>query len=115
MMRLAEAEWMALLDRSGTRSMLNEDGALELYESEAEFRASLPEAGVDGTLASRMRPAQGLILAKTGTVRATSCIAGYVTTRSGSRYAFAFIANNAPSARQAGAALDAMAVALATH
>lgn len=42
MMRLAEAEWMGLLDRSGTRPMLREDGSLELYESEAEFRASLP-------------------------------------------------------------------------
>ncbi|MER9654076.1 FAD-binding oxidoreductase [Mesorhizobium sp. M0152] len=42
MMKLAEAEWMALLDRSGTRPMLREDGSLELYESEAEFRASLP-------------------------------------------------------------------------
>lgn len=42
LMRVAEPEWMALLDRSGTRPMLREDGALELYESEAEFRASLP-------------------------------------------------------------------------
>lgn len=42
LMRLAEQEWMALLDRSGTRTMLRENGALELYESEAEFRASLP-------------------------------------------------------------------------
>lgn len=42
MMKLAETEWMALLDRSATRPMLNEDGSLELYESEAEFRASLP-------------------------------------------------------------------------
>jgi D-amino-acid dehydrogenase len=42
MMKLAEAEWMGLLDRSGTRRMLREDGSLELYESEAEFRASLP-------------------------------------------------------------------------
>jgi D-amino-acid dehydrogenase len=41
MMKLAEAEWMGLLDRSGTRRMLREDGSLELYESEAEFRASL--------------------------------------------------------------------------
>ncbi|MBZ9675540.1 NAD(P)/FAD-dependent oxidoreductase [Mesorhizobium sp. ES1-1] len=41
MMKLAEAEWMALLDRSATRRMLREDGSLELYESEAEFRASL--------------------------------------------------------------------------
>ncbi|SFO45780.1 D-amino-acid dehydrogenase [Mesorhizobium sp. NFR06] len=42
MMKLAEAEWMGLLDRSGTRPMLREEGSLELYESEAEFRASLP-------------------------------------------------------------------------
>jgi D-amino-acid dehydrogenase len=42
LMRLAEAEWMGLLDRSGTRPMLREDGSLELYESEAEFRGALP-------------------------------------------------------------------------
>ncbi|PLP60228.1 amino acid dehydrogenase [Mesorhizobium loti] len=42
MMRLAETEWMGLMDRSETRSMLREDGSLELYESEGEFRASLP-------------------------------------------------------------------------
>lgn len=42
LMKLAEAEWMALMDRTGTRPMLREDGSLELYESEAEFRASLP-------------------------------------------------------------------------
>lgn len=42
MMKLTEPEWMNLLDRSGTRSMLREDGSLELYESEAEFQASLP-------------------------------------------------------------------------
>ncbi|MER8951727.1 FAD-binding oxidoreductase [Mesorhizobium sp. M0833] len=42
MMKLAEAEWMGLLDRSSTRPMLHEDGSLELYESEAEFKASLP-------------------------------------------------------------------------
>jgi glycine/D-amino acid oxidase-like deaminating enzyme len=42
LMRLAESEWMGLMDRSGTRPMLREDGSLELYESEAEFQASLP-------------------------------------------------------------------------
>lgn len=41
LMALAETEWLALMDRSGTRPMLREDGSLELYESEAEFRASL--------------------------------------------------------------------------
>jgi D-amino-acid dehydrogenase len=42
LMRVAEAEWMGLFGRSGTRSMLREDGSLDLYESEKEFRASLP-------------------------------------------------------------------------
>jgi D-amino-acid dehydrogenase len=42
MMKLAEPEWLELMDRSGTRDMLREDGSLELYESDAEFRASLP-------------------------------------------------------------------------
>jgi D-amino-acid dehydrogenase len=42
LMRLAEAEWMALMERSGTQSMLREDGSLEVYESEAGFSASLP-------------------------------------------------------------------------
>jgi D-amino-acid dehydrogenase len=41
LMRLAQAEWMALMQRSGTLTMLREDGSLELYESEAEFKASL--------------------------------------------------------------------------
>ena len=42
MMKLAEREWNGLFDRSGTRTMLREHGSLELYESEAEFGASLP-------------------------------------------------------------------------
>lgn len=41
MMQLAEREWMALMDRTGTRPLLREDGCLELYESEAEWRDSL--------------------------------------------------------------------------
>jgi len=42
MMKLAEAEWLALMDRSGTRSMLREDGSLELYECTGRFEASKP-------------------------------------------------------------------------
>ncbi len=42
MMRLAETEWLDLMDASGTRAMLREDGCLELYESEAEHRSSMP-------------------------------------------------------------------------
>ncbi len=41
LMKLAESAWMGLMERSGARPMLHEDGSLELYQSEAEFRASL--------------------------------------------------------------------------
>ena len=55
-MRLAEAEWMGLLERSGTRAMLREDGSLELYESEAEFEASLPGWAARRALRHRLPP-----------------------------------------------------------
>lgn len=42
LMRLAEEEWSGLMRRSATQPMLREDGSLELYESDAEFKASLP-------------------------------------------------------------------------
>lgn len=42
LMMLAEASWLELMDRSGTRKMLREDGSLELYESAAEFAAAQP-------------------------------------------------------------------------
>lgn len=42
LMRLAESEWMALMERSNTRAMLRENGSLELYRDAAEFNAALP-------------------------------------------------------------------------
>lgn len=40
--RLTESETADLTGKAGLKSMVREDGALELYESEAEWRASLP-------------------------------------------------------------------------
>jgi len=42
MMRLAEAEMLSLMQRTGLSHMLREDGSLELYESEAELKAAQP-------------------------------------------------------------------------
>lgn len=55
--------------------------------------ASLPVAGVDGTLKSRMlkTPAQGNVRAKTGTLTGISSLAGYCTTPNGHELAFAII------------------------
>ncbi|MEX1827569.1 D-alanyl-D-alanine carboxypeptidase/D-alanyl-D-alanine-endopeptidase [Luteibacter sp. CQ10] len=84
----------------------------------AGWRDLLPVAGVDGTLARRMRgtAAAGNVQAKTGSMSFVNALAGYVTTRSGQRLAFAIVLNNyrAPSsAAPVSAEVDAIAVMLA--
>lgn len=60
------------------------------------FYDALPVAGVDGTIANRMRgtPAQGNVHAKTGTVDRSHALSGYVTTTDGRLLLFSFQANN---------------------
>jgi len=60
------------------------------------FVQSLPVAGKDGTLANRMQGtvAEGRVQAKTGTISGVSNLAGYVTTKSGRRLAFAILVQN---------------------
>lgn len=83
----------------------------------ADFTNSLPIAGVDGTLRRRMRgtPAAGNVRAKTGTLRWSNDLSGYVTTVAGEHLAFSMMLNRyvSPSGRGAREELDAMAVALA--
>jgi D-alanyl-D-alanine carboxypeptidase/D-alanyl-D-alanine-endopeptidase (penicillin-binding protein 4) len=57
--------------------------------------ASLPIAGRDGTLASRMRSgaARGRCRAKTGTLSNVSALSGYCEARSGDLYAFSILMN----------------------
>ncbi|MDR6213943.1 PBP4 family serine-type D-alanyl-D-alanine carboxypeptidase [Paracidovorax wautersii] len=68
-----------------------------------ELAASLPIAGVDGTLRRTQGRATGSAHLKTGTLRDVSAMAGYVHAASGRRYVFVAIANhpNAPAARPA--------------
>ncbi|WP_442581314.1 NAD(P)/FAD-dependent oxidoreductase [Mesorhizobium sp. ASY16-5R] len=42
LMRLAESEWAGLAERAGASSMISHNGAIDLYEGEGEFRASMP-------------------------------------------------------------------------
>ena len=54
---------------------------------------SLPVAGIDGTLASRMKTgsARSNVRAKTGTVTGVSSLAGYCTASNGHKLCFAII------------------------
>jgi len=80
------------------------------------FVAALPIAGVDGSLAGRMKgtAAEGNVRAKTGTMSNIRSLAGYVTTRSREHLAFVVVINNFEgSGAEANQAIDAIAVRLA--
>jgi D-alanyl-D-alanine carboxypeptidase/D-alanyl-D-alanine-endopeptidase (penicillin-binding protein 4) len=60
-----------------------------------EFRATLPVAGVDGTLAHRFEksPLKGKMWAKTGTLNETIALSGYLTAASGKTIIFSVMIN----------------------
>ena len=60
------------------------------------YAASLPVAGVDGTLEDRMKntPAAGRIHAKTGSVEHVRTLSGFADTLAGRRVIFSFLSNN---------------------
>ena len=94
-------------------------GLLQHMERSPHFDvwyAALPVAGVDGTLAGRLRgtPAANNVHAKTGTLSGVRGLSGYVTTAGGERLLFSTIVNHHTlSARDADRLVDAMLVRLA--
>ncbi len=60
------------------------------------WHTSLPIAGVDGTLRTRMvgTPAEGRVYAKTGTLSGVRALSGYVTTADGERLLFSMMVNH---------------------
>lgn len=70
--------------------------AMDRHPHARVFRDSLPVAGVDGSLKNRMKgtPAEGRIVAKTGSIRNVNALAGYATRRDGERLAFAILVNH---------------------
>lgn len=89
------------------------------HREAAAFFASLPTAGVDGSLEKRLRgtAAERNVHAKTGGLRWVSSLSGYVTTAAGERLAFSFMLNRhvAPPDRKGTDELDELAVLLARH
>jgi D-alanyl-D-alanine carboxypeptidase/D-alanyl-D-alanine-endopeptidase (penicillin-binding protein 4) len=72
-----------------------------------DLAASLPLAGVDGTMRRARRKGVGLAHLKTGSLRDVMGVAGYVHGAGGKRYVLVAIANH-PQAAAARAAIDAL-------
>lgn len=114
-----------LIDGSGLsrRDAISAEAVVALLERMADrsgtspFMTGLPIAGVDGSLADRMKAtaAAGNLRAKTGTMSNIRTLAGYVTARDGERLAFVILINNFEgTGAHANDALDAIAVRLAS-
>ena len=93
--RIADGSGLSVLDRVTAREIA---GILEAAWNDPEVGpvlfASLPVAGVNGTLSGRMRrpPARGNVVAKTGTTGWASALSGYVRRR----FVFSVLQNGNP-------------------
>ena len=90
--------------------------AMRQHEHFLVFRDALPIAGVDGTIANRMRgsAAAGNVRAKTGSVDKARSLSGYVTTADGRQLIFSVLANNwTTAAREVTDVADLIAIRLA--
>lgn len=80
------------------------------------WRATLPVAGVDGTLEHRFTnsPLKGKMWAKTGTLNETNALSGYLTAASGKTLAFSILVNgHRPDSNVEQQAMDRIAEAIA--
>ena len=79
-----------------SRSLVDLLVAMHGHRDAAAFLASLPIAGVDGTLRRRMAGtvAERRVFAKTGSLRHVNALAGYVHALSGRSFAFAILVNH---------------------
>jgi len=82
----------------------------------AAFRATLPVAGVDGTLTNHFRDSRlkGKLWAKTGTLKETVALSGYLTAASGKTLVFSVMVNgHRPGSNAESAAVERICEAIA--
>jgi D-alanyl-D-alanine carboxypeptidase/D-alanyl-D-alanine-endopeptidase (penicillin-binding protein 4) len=103
-------------------NLITPSSAVQLYSYMSKsryadaWRNSLTIGAVDGTLKSRFREtaAAANVRGKTGTIDQVSALSGYVTTASGERLVFSILVNGVNDVRLRQAAIDEIAVALAS-
>jgi serine-type D-Ala-D-Ala carboxypeptidase/endopeptidase (penicillin-binding protein 4) len=113
---IVDGSGLSRADRAAPKQITRLLRALRSRAGFSAFYASLPVAGRDGTLASRMRsgPAHGHCHAKTGTLSDVSALSGYCVTRSGRTLIFSVL-NNRTSISGAHVVQDRVAQLLAGY
>jgi D-alanyl-D-alanine carboxypeptidase/D-alanyl-D-alanine-endopeptidase (penicillin-binding protein 4) len=93
--RLVDGSGLSRGNRASPRRVVRFLAAMQGRDEFDEWYASLPVAGRDGTLRTRMRsgPARGRCHAKTGTLSDVSALSGYCEASSGDLYAFSILMN----------------------
>lgn len=102
--RLSDGSGLSRADNAAPREVVDLLRGVQKTVAFADFKASLPIAGVDGTLATRMRRSIAFrkCSAKTGTLSNVSSLSGYCTTAAGDLVAFSILQNRvAPAAARA--------------
>ncbi|RNB87155.1 D-alanyl-D-alanine carboxypeptidase/D-alanyl-D-alanine-endopeptidase [Brevibacillus fluminis] len=81
------------------------------------LESTLPIAGVDGTLANRLKgtPAEKNLIAKTGSMSGVNSLSGYVTAKNGDKLAFSIITNGIYKSKYARSLQDQVAVLMASY
>jgi serine-type D-Ala-D-Ala carboxypeptidase/endopeptidase (penicillin-binding protein 4) len=113
---LYDGSGMSADDRIAPRALTR----LLIYASHQSWgqawRATLPVAGVDGTLSNRFKnsPLKGRLQAKTGTLNETNALSGYLTAASGKTLAVSIMVNgHRPESNAELQAIDRIAEAVA--
>ncbi|MDT7785659.1 MAG: hypothetical protein QOF58_4078 [Pseudonocardiales bacterium] len=99
-----DPNWVEIFDGSGMSRMdqMSPDDLVSILAKAktkpwfGTWQSSLPVAGRDGTLVNRMKgtPAEGNLIAKTGSMSGVSALSGYVTTAAGRQLVFSLVQNN---------------------
>lgn len=91
--------------------------AMDHSPARDRFLSFLPVAGVDGTLAGRMKgtPAEDNVTAKTGSMSGVNSLVGYVTGKNGERFAFSILINGIYKVAYSTKLQDDIAVTLAKY
>lgn len=106
---ISDGSGMSTYNRLGPRAVATMLRWISAQPWGGGYRATLPVAGVDGTLAKRFKGTtlEGKLFAKTGTLNATNALSGYMIGKSGRTLVFSAYANDVPADVSATKAMDA--------